>query len=140
MREKTTSCCCLCLPFNINNKLFTILYWRRPILVCRHPPAEGYNLLSFSSLYNPLSLILVDMFTNTQAPTYKRILPSLVLQLLLEGRCNPLSLVPVDMFTSTQAPTYRRIPTSFFLQGPCFINFQTGYSWYTTTQYVGHVS
>lgn len=48
-------------------------------------------------IYN---IILVQTHTSTQAPTYKRLQPSLIFQLLLEGNCNPLALVLVDMITS----------------------------------------
>ena len=54
--------------------------------------------------------MLVQTHTSTRAPTYRRLQPSLVYQLLLEGSYNPLT-------------------ESFDLQhhcGPRFINFQTG--------------
>jgi len=44
--------------------------------------------------------VLVQTYTSTQASTYRRLQPSLVLQLLLEGSYNLLALVLVDMFTS----------------------------------------
>ena len=49
------------------------MYWRRLIPVCRHPPAEGYNLLSFTSL------------------SWKKATPpALVYQPFLEGSYYPL--------------------------------------------------
>ena len=71
------------------------------------------------------NFLLVQTYTSTQASTYRRLQPSLVLQLLLEGSYNPLTLVLADIFTSMQVVTYRRLRPSLFLQGPCFINFQT---------------
>ena len=81
------------------------------------------------SFYN---IVLVQTHNSTQASTCTRLQPSLILQLLLEGSYDPLALVLADMFTSTYASTYRRLRPSFFFQGPCFINFQNGCSWYTT--------
>ena len=94
-------------------------------------------LIITKSVYN---IVLVQTHTSTEAPTCRMLLPSLILQLLLEGSYNPLALVLVVMFTSMQVPTYRRLQPSLFLQGPCFINFQTGYLWITTPQSEGHVS
>ena len=82
-----------------------------------------FLLIIRKSIYN---LLLVQTHTNTKAPTYRRLQPSLILQLLLEGSQNPLSLVLANMFTSMWAMTYRRLRASFFFQGPHFINFQTG--------------
>ena len=70
--------------------------------------------------------VLVQSYTSTQASTCKRLQPSLILQLLLEGSYNTLALVLADMFTSTQVSAYRRLQPSLFFQGPRFINFQTG--------------
>ena len=70
--------------------------------------------------------VLVQTYTSTQASTYRRLQPSLVLQLLLEGSYNLLALVLVDMFTSAQVLAYRRLQPSLFFQGPRFMNFQTG--------------
>lgn len=44
--------------------------------------------------------VLVQTYTSTQASTYRRLQPSLVLQILLEGSYNPLALVLANMFTS----------------------------------------
>ena len=55
-------------------------------------------LIIRKSVYN---LVLVQTHTSMQASTCKRLQPSLVLQLLLEGSYNPLALVLADMFTST---------------------------------------
>ena len=70
--------------------------------------------------------VLVQTYTSTQASTCRRLQPSIILQLLLEGSYNPLTLVLANTFTSTQVATYKRLRTSFFLQGPHFIIFQTG--------------
>ena len=40
----------LSLQYLLQRKLLTIMYWRRLKLARRHPPAEGYNLLFFTSL------------------------------------------------------------------------------------------
>ena len=42
-----------------------------------------------------------------QASTYRRLQPSLILQLLMEGSYNPLTLVLDDMFTSVGNNTER---------------------------------
>lgn len=49
-------------------------------------------------------------------------------------KLQPLTLVLADSFTSMQALTYRGPQPSLFLKGPCFINFQIGYSWNTKPQ------
>ena len=86
-----------------------------------------YNM-SLSSLkrnffYN--GFVLVQSFTNTQAPTYRELQPSLVFQLFLEGSYNPLSYC-TRWDTSMQATTCKRLQPSLCFQGPRFINFQTG--------------
>jgi len=45
--------------------------------------------------------VLMQSYTSMQASTYRRLQPSLVLQLLLEGSYNPLALVLAAIFTST---------------------------------------
>jgi len=54
-------------------------------------------LIIRKSIYN---FVLVQTYTSTQASTCRRLQPSLVLQLLLEGSYDPLTLVLTDMFTS----------------------------------------
>ena len=84
------------------------MYWRRLILARKHPPAEGYNLLSFTSLswkggMTPCSHLPASLGRELKTPT-------LVYQPLLEGSYNPLT-------------------EGFNLQhlcGPRFINFHTG--------------
>ena len=73
------------------------------------------------------NIVLVQTYTSMQGSTCRRLQPSLILQILVEGSYNPLTLVLADMFTSMQVVTYRRLRPSLFLQAPCFINFQTGY-------------
>ena len=71
------------------------------------PNVGENNLLqsSLSSFNNKRILftifVLVQPYTSMQASTCRRLQPSLVLQLLLEGCYNPLALVLADMFTST---------------------------------------
>ena len=67
------------------------------------PAAICLYLLSRNSFYN--DFVLVQSFTSTQAATCRELQLSLVFQSLLEGSYNPLLL---------------------FIQGPLFINFQTG--------------
>ena len=43
-------CHCFSLQNLLLRKLLTIMYWCRLKPACRHPPAEGYNLLSFTRL------------------------------------------------------------------------------------------
>lgn len=67
---------------------------------------ENHLLLSsISSLNNKKIMftifVLVQSYTSAQASTCRRLQPSLVLQLLLEGSYNPLALVLVDMLAST---------------------------------------
>ena len=45
--------------------------------------------------------VLVQTYASTKASTYRRLQPSLVLQLLLEGSYDPLALVLANVFTST---------------------------------------
>jgi len=67
---------------------------------------ENHLLLSSMSSFNNKKIlftifVLVQSYTSTQASTYRRLQPSLVFELLLEGSYNPLALVLADMFTST---------------------------------------
>ena len=57
-------------------------------------------LLLFSLRYEKpvYNLVLVQTHTSKQAPTYRRLQPSLVLQLLLEGSYNPLALVLANIY------------------------------------------
>ena len=45
-------------------------------------------------------IVLAQTHNSTQASTCRRLQPSLVLQLLLEGSYNPIAFVLADMFTS----------------------------------------
>jgi len=51
MWEKTTAIVISVFIFYYKEKHLTILYWCRLIPIRRHPPAEGCNLLSFSSTH-----------------------------------------------------------------------------------------
>ena len=64
----------------------------------------------------PLALVVANQFTSTQAPTYRRLQPSLIFQMPLEGTSNPLSLLLANSFTSTQVLTYRRLQPSLVFQ------------------------
>ena len=91
------------------------MYWRRLIPARRHPPAEGHNLLSFTSLSwkgatTPCSRLLAS-------PGRELLPPALVYQLPLEGRYYPL--------TEGFNPQH-------YCQ-PCFINFQNGSNSFNTT-------
>ena len=64
------------------------MYWRRLIKARRHPPVEGYNLLSFTSLSwkgatNPYSCL-------PTSPGRELLPPALIYQPLLEGSYYPL--------------------------------------------------
>ena len=66
------------------------MYWRRLIPARRHPPEEGYNLLSFTSLSwkratTPYSRLPASPGRELQPPV-------LVYQPLLEGSNDPLLL------------------------------------------------
>ena len=66
------------------------MYWCRLIPACRHPPAKGYNLLSFTSLSwkgatTPYSRL-------PASPGRELLPPALVYQRLLEGSYYPLLL------------------------------------------------
>ena len=74
----------------------------------------SHSLASTGRELQPPSSCTSDMFTSTQALTYRRIKPSLISQLLLERNSNTLALVLADPFTSTQAPAYRRLQPSLF--------------------------
>ena len=87
------------------------------------------------SIYN---LILVQTYTTTQAPTYRKLQPSLVLQLLLERELHHPSSCTIQYVYQYVGANLQKTP--LFYQGPRFMNFQTGYSWNTTPQSKGHVS
>ena len=60
------------------------------------------SLSSFNNKKNLFTIIvLVQSYTSMQASTCRRLQPSIVLQLPLEGSYNPIALVLADMFTST---------------------------------------
>ena len=87
----------------------------------RKPPL----LSSLSSIFiiNKTSyhFVVVQTHTSTQAPTCRKLQPSLILQPLLEGSSNPL--------TEGFDPQHHR--------GPRFINFHIGSNNFNTTQLVG---
>ena len=91
------------------------MYWHRLILACRHPPTEGYNLLSFTSLSwkgatTPCTRLPASLGRELRPP-------ALIYQPLLEGSYNPLT-------EGFDPQHYCR---------PRFINFHTGsYSFHTT--------
>ena len=96
------------------------MYWRRLIPARRHPPTEGYHLLSFTSLSwkgatTPCSHLLAS-------PRRELRPPALVYQPLLEGSYNPL--------TEGYNPQHHH--------GPSFINFQTRSNRFHTKYLVGH--
>ena len=66
--------------------------------------------------------VLVQSYTSTQASTCRRLQPSLVLQLLLEGSYNPLALVLADMYQYVGA-SLQKPPTVSFLLGTAFHKF-----------------
>ena len=91
------------------------MYWHRLIPARRHPPAEGYNLLSFTSLSwkgatTPCSHL-------PASPGRELLPPTFFYQLPLEGSHNPL--------TEGFDPQHHH--------GPRFINFQTGSNSFNST-------
>ena len=103
------------------------MYWCRLIPARRHPPAEGYNLLSFTSL--SLKGATTHCSRLPASPGRELLPPALVYQLPLEGSSNPLtegltlsttadhvsSIFKLDQKASTQPFTYQQI---YFAQ--CF--------------------
>ena len=81
-------CCCPCLQYLLYGTLFTTLFWCRIISIHKTLPAEGYNLLLFSSYYwkgapTPCS--------HLPATPGRDLLPlDLIYQPLLEGSYYPL--------------------------------------------------
>ena len=64
---------------------------------------ENHLLLSSLSSFNYKEIlftifVVVQSYTSMQNSTYRRLQPSLILQLLLEGSYNCLALLLVDMF------------------------------------------
>ena len=87
------------------------MYWCRIIPACKHPPAEGYNLLSFTSL----------SWKGASTPCSRLPVPA--------GR----ELLPPDISTSL---CWYYQTEGFNPQihcRPCFINFQTGSNSSNTT-------
>ena len=108
-------CRCFSLQNLLLRKLLTIMYWCRLKPAHRHPPVEGYKLLSFTSLSwkgatNPCSRLLAS-------PRRELRHPELVYQPFLEGSYNPL--------TEGFDPQHHCRPR--------FINFQTGSNSFNTT-------
>jgi len=120
--------------------MFKILYWCTLILVCRHPPAECYNLLSFSSFYWKGATTPWLLYWLICLPVCRRRPTTFTCSPTATGR----ELQPPDLITShywqKASTSSLKAPTLDILQGPRFIIFQTGYSWYTSIQYEGHVS
>ena len=125
------------------------MYWRRLIPARRHPPAEGYNLISFTILSwkgatTPCSHLPASprreiqtllLFTSLSwkgattpcsrlptSPGRELLPPALVYQLPLEGSYNPL--------TENFNPQHHC--------GPRFITFQTGSTSFHMTYLAGH--
>ena len=122
IREKTTTVIVSVFNIYYKEKLLTTMYWCRLIPARRHPPAEGYNLLSFTSLSwkgatTPCSHLPVS-------PGRELRPPALVYQPLLEGSYNPL--------TEGFNPQHHL--------GPRFINFHTGSNNFNRTPLAGHIS
>ena len=76
MWVKTTCCCRLCLLLIIRKSIYNI------VLVQTHTSMQASLVLQLllEGSYNPLTLVLANMFTSTQAATYKRLRPSFFLQ------------------------------------------------------------
>ena len=98
------------------------MYWRRLIPARRHPPTEGYNLLSFTSLSwkgatTPCSRL-------PASPGRELRPPALIYQPHLEGSYDPL--------TEGYNPQH--------IYGPCFNNFHIGSNNFNRAQIAGYVS
>jgi len=112
----------LCLLLLLLRKLLTIFYWYRLLSIHRHPPLEGYNLLSLSNTHwkgapNPWSHLSV--------PTGREHLPPEKLyQLLRKGGFNSL--------TESANPQH--------LCGPNFIIFHIGPTLLKTSKPIDHLS
>ena len=112
--------------------------------------------------------MLVQNYTSTQAPTYRRLQPSLVYQPLLEGRYNPLLsftslswkgattpcsrlpaspgrelLPPALVYQLSLEESYYPLTEGFDPQYHCrprFINFQTGSNSVNTTLHLSTIT
>ena len=130
---------------------------------CRHHYLQYFIIKK--TLYKH---VLAQTHTSTQAPTCRRLQPSLVYQPLLEGSYNPLlsftslswkgattpysrlsafpgrePLPPALVYQLPLEGSYNPLTEGFDLKhhcGPRFINFHTGSNSFHTTQLVGHFS
>ena len=126
----------------------------------RKPPLSSSLSSIFIIKKTSYNHVLVQTHTNTQAPTCRRLQPSLVYQPLLEGSYNPLlSFTSLSWKGATTtcsrllaSPRRELQPPSLIYQphlegsynpltegynpqhlyGPCFINFQTGSNSFNT--------
>ena len=110
-----------CRRFSLQNlllrKLLTIMYWCRLKPARRHPPAEGYNLLSFTSLSWKGATTLCSCLP---ASLGRELLPpALIYQPLLEGSYHPrLSFTSLSWKGATTPCSHLLATTRRELQPP----------------------
>ena len=104
------------------------MYWRRLIPTCRHPPAEGYNLLSFTSLSwkgatTPCTILPVSPGSELLPPymstsVYWQKASTFILKAsnLRSTADHVSSIFKLDQTTSTQSFTYQQTSFSHYIK------------------------